>query len=89
MNYIEGPNNFKLDVHFQNDGSARIDFWNPHKNEEETLKKIKAIGFEAEFSEGGFGGGLMKIFPKTESNSIPEIDNALFEFLIIFLNALR
>ncbi len=84
-NYNDNGIVFKLDVHFHTDGSARIDFWNPHQAEEiqkfNSSTKLKSIGMLDEFEYGGFGGGMWKIFNLEKYESIQNIDTELFNFV--------
>jgi hypothetical protein len=85
-NYKEGNNNFKLDVFFNEDGSAEIDFWNPGKTNEEqektTIEKMSSIGLLNEFITGGFGGGLKKqFFIDNYNGNIALLDQALLELV--------
>lgn len=85
-NYIDSGNTFKLDVYFLNDGSARIDFWNPGKEEtvqhNTTYHKLSEIGLINDFIPGGFGGGHYKIF---KDKDISTVDNLLILYVQDFL----
>lgn len=84
---------FKLDVYFNSDGSARIDFWNPHQPEEiqklSTSTKLKSIGLFKEFEFGGFGGGMFKSFTIDEYKNIENLDNELYRFVKLLFKKLR
>lgn len=91
--FKDGDNDFKLDVHFLSNGSARIDFWNPGKEEEvqtiSTSEKLKSIGLYNEFEHGGFGGGMFKVINNNESTNIMDVDSNLFQFVKLLFEKLR
>lgn len=84
-NYNDNGIVFKIDVHFQSSGSARIDFWNPNQPEEvqklNSSTKLKSIGLLEEFEDGGFGGGMFKVFDLDKYKNIEIIDNELYNFV--------
>ena len=84
---------FKLDVHFYNDATAQMDFWNPHQEEQtqriNTSAKLKSIDLYDEFTHGGFGGGMYKIFDLKSHGTIESIDNELYHFTTAFFEKLR
>lgn len=88
--YLRGDNSFKLDVCFHNDGSARIDFWNPGKEEsiqeQTTLQELTKIGLEHDFTSGGFGGGHYKIF---QDENIKNVDKDVLNYVKNFFEKLQ
>lgn len=76
---------FKLDVYFNADGSARMDFWNPNQPENtqktNTSTKLKSIGLFEEFEFGGFGGGMHKVFNIENFENIEALDNEIYNFV--------
>ncbi|SFN58183.1 PD-(D/E)XK nuclease superfamily protein [Flavobacterium succinicans] len=92
-NFNENGVNFKLDVYFNNDGSARIDFWNPNQPEEtqktNTSTKLKSIGLFEKFEFGGFGGGMCKIFNLESFENIEALDNEIYNSVRELFEKLR
>lgn len=92
-NFNDNGVNYKLDVYFKSDGSARIDFWNPNQPEEiqkrNTSIKLKSIGLFEKFEFGGFGGGMYKVFSVEEYENIETIDNEVFIFVKLLFEKLR
>lgn len=76
---------FKLDVYFNADGSARMDFWNPNQPENtqktNSSTKLKSIGLFEEFEFGGFGGGMYKVFSIENFENIEALDNEIYNFV--------
>ena len=92
-NFNENGINFKLDVYFNNDGSARIDFWNPNQPEEtqktNTSTKLKSIGLFEKFEFGGFGGGMYKVFNLENFENIEALDNEIYNSVKELFEKLR
>jgi len=84
---------FKLDVYFNTDGSARIDFWNPNQPEEiqkiNTSSKLKSIGLLEQFVFGGFGGGMYRVFSLENFENIKTLDNETYNFVKQLFEKLR
>ena len=92
-NFTENGVNFKLDVYFNSDGSARIDFWNPNQPEEtqrvNTSTKLKSIGLFEKFEFGGFGGGMYKVFNLEDYQNIETLDNEIYNSVKELFEKLR
>lgn len=77
--------NYKLDVYFNSDGSARLDFWNPNQPEEiqkaNISSKLKSIQLLDKFEYGGFGGGMFKIFKLEDFSNIQQVDDTIISFV--------
>jgi hypothetical protein len=99
FNFNEGPNGFKLDIYFYEDGSAEMIFWNPLLQTKTGLnnvkKKLEAVGFEDEFKyeeeteEGGEFYRYKKRFAVAKNVSLEAVDNAVEQFAKNFMAALK
>lgn len=92
-NYNDNGVVFKLDIYFNSDGSARIDFWNPHQPIEiqkaNTSQKLDSIQLISEFQHGGFGGGMFKVFKLENFKNLESMDLEIYNFVKNLFKKLR
>ena len=95
-NYKVGNNNLKLDVWFDIDGTASLEFWNPstlgEKGREILTKILNDIGLFGEFEQnyyGYAGNGYRKNFQFGPTlTNMTDIDNAILGFVKDFMTKL-
>lgn len=82
--YREGENRYKLDIAFEEDGSAWIGLWNPQqqneKGNESLLKKVEEISYLDKFKAYKTNSWFKKRFDLKEYGSMDEIDKEIVEF---------
>jgi hypothetical protein len=95
-NYRVGNSNLKLDVWFEYDGSALVEFWNPSirgiEGRKPLTEKLTAIGLIEEFSEkpSYADNGYRKIFKIGDTyKTMVEVDNAIIAFVNNLMKQLR
>jgi hypothetical protein len=89
-NFLWGEYNFKLDIYFENNGSALVRFWLPdikHDNErgrDECMRVLREVGmdegFKIEYPERG-NSMVAKTFFFTESSNMIDIDKDVYLFV--------
>ncbi|WP_435415676.1 PD-(D/E)XK nuclease family protein [Polaribacter aestuariivivens] len=99
-NFYENDNNFKIDIVFENSGSAFLHFWNPAKSGKYAFLSIKQklveIDYlnnfptqnEDEIDENGWIG-FRKYFDIKNYNTMQEIDEKIIDFTKKFMNELK
>lgn len=94
-NYCPEDNHFKLDVWFNEDGSAGLDFWNTTLHSPEgrppLTQELQRIGWETLFDPGHGNGdnGYRKLFKISDAYpNMKALDAAVLDFVEKFIHAL-
>ena len=91
--YREEKNNYKLDIVFEQDGSARISFWNPGQQNEKgnnsLLKKVEQILYSNELLANEDNSKFEKRFDLKVYESMSEIDKKIIEYTKDLMNKLN
>lgn len=89
--YYENDNTYKLDIEFQDDGSACIRLWNPQRQDDEgnlaLVNKIKEISYQDKMIQNG--KWFSKSFKITEYKNMELIDKAIVDFTKELMIALK
>ncbi len=93
-NYVDGVDNFKLDVWFNNDGSANVVLWNTSLRNDlgyETVKtKLRRIDLLDQFNGESTYNGFSKNFTiDTQLSSLNVVDNAVLKFVSLLMKRLN
>jgi prepilin-type processing-associated H-X9-DG protein len=95
-NYVDGIHRFKLDIWFEQNGTANIVFWDGNsenwKEETRTIvqQKLKSINMLEEFAESHYGSnGYFKTFTISEYVTLKKIDDAVFDFVTRLFKSLQ
>lgn len=93
VDYWEGQNNFKLDIIFESDGSARIALWNPQQRNKEgndsLVQKVNQITYLDKMEANEDNSSFTKRFELKEYSTMEKIDAEIIYFTKGLMNSLR
>lgn len=95
-NYVVEIHKFKLDVWFEQSGTANIVFWDGNdlnwRDDTRTIvkQKLESVNILQEFKESHCGSnGYIKTFSLSEYGTLKTIDDTVFEFVMRLLKSLQ